>query len=448
MAHRPPKLALWRLKSATYLCWYGLASCFCCRFAASHVGEHHCFPGERRVHDSRAADRSPTTEQLGVDGLDPGSGNFQYYSPVFALEEVGGTMFAGGKFLEVTNGLESHSQPYLAAFDVDSGDWIPTFDPALTWSVFDLASDPANNRLFVGGEFPSVNGDTTASGFAAIDPATGALDPSFDVTVGAFGSNQPRVHALDIAGDWLYLGGYFNSVTGADGQIISVSRLARVSLSTGLVDASWKPWVSGGSVWEIAVDETNGRVLFGGTFSTVGVTTTEAFAMVEVADGSISSYDTGFGLYYYGQGSYSFASAIEVTPTRYLIGGQRHRLVVADTDMNVISVHVTNRYWADNNGRGGDIQAIEILGDLAFVACHCWGQINREEPDKTPTDEYTDVRSTFAVDLATGQLVDWFQPDFSGTAGPWALSVDQLGDPGQVRAGDAVKFSRRRLRIF
>ena len=361
----------------------------------------------------------------GVDGLDPGSGNFQYYSPVFALEEVGDTMITGGKFLEVTNGVETHAQPYLAAFDVETGDWVPTFTPDVTWSVFDLASDPARNRVFVGGEFPSVNGDSSASGFAALNPTTGALDPTFDVEVGTFGGSQPRVHALEVADDYLYIGGYFSWIRGADGQQVQVSRLARVSLATGIVDSNWTPPVSGGSVWEIVVDQVRGRVLLGGTFSTVNTTATAAFAMVETSDGSLSDYDTDFGLFYYGQGTYSFASAMAVTDDRLLIGGQRHRLVVTDLDLNVISVHVTNRYNAENAGRGGDIQAIEVSGDVAFVACHCWGQINRELPDKTPTDEFTDVRSVYAVDITTGELLDWFQPDFSGVSGPWALRVDR-----------------------
>ncbi len=380
----------------------------------------------------------------GVDGLDPGSGNFQYYSPVFALLEVGDSMVAGGKFLEVTNGAQSHAQPYLASFDVETGEWLPTFDPAVTWSVFDLAADPAANRLFVGGEFPSVNGDTSAAGFAAIDPVTGDLDASFNVGVATSDGSQPRVHALEASGGWLYLGGSFTSITGTDGVEVDVNRLARVSLATGVVDAAWSPRVTGGSVWEIAADEANGRILFGGTFTAVDAVATAAFAMVEISDGSVSAYDIGFGMYYYGQGSYSFASAIEVAGDRYLIGGQRHRLIVADSDLNVLSVHVTNRYNAANSGRGGDIQAIEVAGDIAFIACHCWGQINREEVDKTRTDEYTDVRSVYAVDLATGQLVPWFQPDFSGTAGPWALEVD--ADDCLWLGTDAVQSGQRAAR--
>ncbi len=374
--------------------------------------------------DERLIDPKPQNS-WGVDGLDPGSGNFQYYSPVFAFEEIGDTMVVGGKFLEVTNGVQSEDQPYLAAFDVATGDWIPAFDPEMTWSVFDLASDPSRNRVFVGGEFPSVNGDTTASGFATLNPQTGELDPNFDIEVGTFGGSQPRVHALEVSGDYLYIGGFFSWIRGTDGQQTQVSRLARVSLSSGLVDTDWTPPVSGGSVWELVVDEVRGRVLLGGTFLTVNTASTAAFAMVETSDGSLSDYDTGFGLYYYGQGNYSFASAMAVTDNRLLIGGQRHRLVVTDLDLNVISVHVTNRYNAANAGRGGDIQAIELAGEIAFVACHCWGQINRELADKTPTDEFTDVRSVYAVDIETGQLVDWFQPDFSGISGPWALDVDR-----------------------
>ncbi len=367
----------------------------------------------------------------GVDGLDPGSGNFQYFSPVFALEEIGDTMVVGGKFLEVTNGSESHSQPYLAAFDVDSGDWLPAFDPDVTWSVFDLDSDPARNRVFVGGEFPSVNGDTDAAGFAALDPATGELDPTFDVKVGTFGGEQPRVHSLDISGDWLYIGGFFSWIEGSDGERTTVSRLARVSLSTGIVDTSWTPPVSGGSIWALEVDEVQDRVLLGGPFRTVNTTSTAAFAMVEIATGELSDYDTGFGLTYFDQrgdaSNYDFASAIAVSDNRFIIGGQEHRTLVTDLDLNVLSVHRTNRFNAANSGRGGDTQAIEISGNIAFVACHCWGQINREELDLTATDEFTDVRSVYALNIDTGELIDWFQPDFSGTAGPWALNVDRDG---------------------
>ncbi len=363
--------------------------------------------------------------QWGVDGLDPGSGNFQYFSPVFALEEVGDLMITGGKFLTVTNGVQSVDQPYLAAFDVETGDYVSSFDPEVTWSVFDLASDPARNRVFVGGEFPSVNGDTNAAGFAALNPQTGELDPAFDVRVGTFGGVQPRVHALEVSDGYLYIGGFFSWIQGADGQQITASRLARVSLATGQIDTDWIPPVSGGSVWELVVDETRDRVLIGGTFTVVNNTSTAAFAMVEVDDGTLSDYDTGFGLYYFGQGNYSFASAMAVTDDRLLIGGQRHRLLVTDLDLNVLSVHVTNQYNAANNGRGGDIQAIEVSGNVAFIACHCWGQINRELPDKTRTIEYTDVRSTYAVNVDTGDLIEWFQPDFSGTSGPWALAVDR-----------------------
>ncbi len=382
--------------------------------------------------------------QWGVDGLDPGSGNFQYFSPVFALEEVGDLMITGGKFLTVTNGVQSVDQPYLAAFDVASGDWVSSFDPAVTWSVFDLASDPARNRVFVGGEFPSVNGDTAAAGFAALDPRTGELDPAFDVRVGTFGGAQPRVHALQVSDGYLYIGGFFSWIQGADGEQVTASRLARVSLATGEVDADWTPTVSGGSVWELVVDETRDRVLIGGTFTLVNNTSTAAFAMVEVDDGTLSDYDTGFGLYYFGQGTYSFASAMAVTDDRLLIGGQRHRLLVTDLDLNVLSVHVTNRYNAANAGRGGDIQAIEVSGDVAFIACHCWGQINRELTDKTPTSEFTDVRSTYAVDVNTGDLIEWFQPDFSGTSGPWALAVDR--DDCLWVGTDAVQAGQRAAR--
>ncbi len=266
---------------------------------------------------------------------------------------------------------------------------------------------------------------------------------------GRSGGAQPRVHALEVSGGYLYIAGFFNSITGSNGQQVAVNKVARVSLATGNVDASWAPNVADGTVWSLAVDSVGGRVLLGGTFTTVNGTATPLFAMVSSASGVLSSYDRNFGTYYFAEAGLSYVAAIRVAGDRILVGGQRHRVVLTDRDLRVLTVHITDRYQAANGGTGGDIQTIEVSGNVAFIGCHCWGQVNRELPDKTKTLEYTDVRSTFALDLTTGRLIDWFQPDFSGTAGTWAMEVDQAGclwvgtdatQAGQVPARGVVKL--------
>ncbi len=363
----------------------------------------------------------------GVAGLDPGSGNFQYYSPVFAFAEIGSTIYAGGKFTDVTNGATNVDLPYLAGFDVDSGSWVSGFAPDVDWSVFALERDAAGSRLFVGGEFPSVDGDAGHAGFAALDPATGRLDPSFGVRIARSGGSQPRVHALHREGNWLYLSGKFNRITGPDGITTWTNGVARVDQATGAVDRTWRPLVDGRAIWEVAPDPARDRVLLGGLFRQIDGVDTPAFAIVDDTTGAVADYDTGFGLEWFDRppNTYDFVLEIEVVGDRLVIGGQEHRVVITDADLGVLSVHQTNRYNAYGGGRGGDIQDIVVADGIAYVGCHCFGQINRETVNGVDTNEYHDVRAVFAIDVATGDLVDWFQPDLSGSSGGWALHVDQ-----------------------
>lgn len=356
----------------------------------------------------------------GVDGLDPGSGNFRYYSPVFALTQIDDTIYAGGKFLTVVGPGQSIDQPYLAAF-TEGGEWESSFRPDITWSVFDIESDAAGNRLFVGGEFPSAGGDSTFAGFAALNPSTGALDASFGVSVARSTGDQPRVHALHQEGRWLYLAGSFNRITDSTGVTRWTNNVARVDATTGVHDRTWRPRVSGGSVWEVAADPLRNRVIIGGLFRSVNGIQTPAFAMVDDTTGATEEYDYGFGLRYFDRpnNNYDFVTSVAVTPDRLVIGGQEHRTLITEPDLTVISSHITNNYSAYNGGKGGDTQALALSGDMVFVACHCWGRARNEA-----TGALYDVRSIYAIDLETGEFVTSFNPDFSGSSGPWALHID------------------------
>ncbi len=390
----------------------------------------------------------------GVTNVDRGSSSFHYYSLIFGLANIGDRVYAGGKFLEVTNGSSKASQPYMAAFDQESGDWIRSFRPDVDGPVYDLEADPERNRLFVGGEFPSANGDSKAAGLVALDATTGKTAADFGVTVGTWGGAQPRVHALDVADGYLYIAGYFWWIRGNDGKRVSVSRLARVDLATGNVDADWTPRVSGGSVWEVKADPAHDRVLLGGPFRVVNATSTAAFAIVNDTDGELADYDRGFGLEHFDRpgNNYDFAAAIAVADDRLVIGGQEHRTIITDSNLNFISAYETHGFGAANGQAGGDTQTIAINGDIAYVGCHCWGRIKSITESNAPVGEGTDVRSMFAVDLRTGELVNNYQPDFGGQSGPWASLVDDDGclwlgsdihQAGQRRAYGLIKTCPR-----
>src|SRR5947209_10863608 len=51
---------------------------------------------------------------------------------VYALAHLGGTVFAGGSFKKVTSATgQRRSALNLAAFDQQSGEWIPSFAPSV-----------------------------------------------------------------------------------------------------------------------------------------------------------------------------------------------------------------------------------------------------------------------------------------------------------------------------
>lgn len=377
------------------------------------------------------------TNRWGVGGLDRGSGNFRFYSPVIAMAQIGDTFYAGGKFTNANNGTNTVEQPYLAAFSASGDELRSAFRPGIDWSVFALETAADGSRLFVGGEFTGVAGAPDSAAFAALDPDTGALDTSFGVSVGR-AAQPPRVHALERNGRWLYIGGAFSRITGADGRSFAVSNVARVDAATGVVDGAWRPRVTSGSVWDLAIDPDRGRVLLGGRFLQVNGVDTRAFAIVDDGTGQIQAYDRSIGVTHFNHRNGNiFLSTVEVAGDRVILGGQDHRVMITTLDLSTIASYKTNRWEAVTIGKGGDTQALAVRDGVVYVACHCWGQARNET-----TGELYDVRSLYALDLATGAWVDGFAPDMSGQSGPWALHFD--GDGCLWVGSDATQVGQRR----
>lgn len=371
---------------------------------------------------AEAADLSDVpANSWGLDNIDPGSEFFQYYSHALAITQIGDRLYVGGKFQDVTNGWQTESQPFLAAFDVDTGDWIESFRPSIDWSVFALIPSPGGGRLFVGGEFSSAGQPGTAA-FVALDPITGQVDPTFDVQVTREWSDfEPRVHAMDIQGDWLYLGGTFSHVTGNDVRVQS-SRAARISLTTGEPDNDWKPGVAGGTIWEIEASQRGDRVYLGGTHLITGGEITKGFSVVDTTTGAlVPGIPLDYGITNHpqrgGVEGYVFVATIVEVGDRVFTGGQKHNLVFAEReDLTVLRTHQTNRWTAEFGG--GDFQAIAVAGDVLFASCHCWGLVS-----EIGSNEYRDARGVLAFDVRTGDHIEGYAPEMGGADGPWALHV-------------------------
>ena len=185
--------------------------------------------------------RIPVDQGWAVTGLDPGVAVPDLNVYVKSIAQIGSRIYMGGKFLQVEQGAtgQTFTQSYLAAFDVNTGEWIPTFAPVLNAPVWEVMASPDGTKLLVGGEFTSVNGVAGTGGLAALNPTTGAPVAASSWTANvARTSGVADVRAMAISGSWLYVAGNFTKITGGYGANasgpITVSRAARVRLSDGL----------------------------------------------------------------------------------------------------------------------------------------------------------------------------------------------------------------------
>jgi trimeric autotransporter adhesin len=387
--------------------------------------------------DTRWSDE-PRTD-WGVTGSAPVSDAFRFDSPVFAVERVRGRIFVAGRFTEVTNGDRRVPRAFIAAFDARSGRWISSWTPELDGAVFALAAAPDGSALFVGGEFARVNGERRPA-LVALDPRTGATVDRFATRIRpAETTIPPRVHALEVAGNRLYIGGRFGQVR-AKRTVAEASGAARVRWRTGRPDAAWAPSIEGGAVWAIGVAPKRDRIYLGGLFDEVDGRPRSAFAVVGDDARLDRSVPGRFGARFFGDpAGFDHVAAIEVTRSKVFVAGQNGRLVVARSrDLRVEHIHRTGRFGSDD-GRGGDFQTLSRQGRLIFAGCHCWGRLRSVHEGRRTI---ADVDSVLAFDARSGRHVRSYRPQLRGREGAWGVAAAADGClwiGGQIsRSGDTA----------
>jgi hypothetical protein len=156
---------------------------------------------------------------------------------VLAIAKLGDTMYMGGHFLSVTTpGSGKQDVQNLAAFDSITGQLIPTWTASVTNTnisaqakVEELALSADGEWLYIGGTFDTVNGQE-AKNLAAVDAATGAVvDPNFLPRV-----NQ-TVRTILVGAGRVYIGGQFKKVNGETRNHLAAF------LPDGTLDPDWAP---------------------------------------------------------------------------------------------------------------------------------------------------------------------------------------------------------------
>ena len=389
--------------------------------------------------DMTTVSELPESMGWGVEDKDPNA-EHNFPNIVWDFAQVGDRMFIAGSFLHVQDPATGvkYDQPYLAAFDVETGVWDPSFTPDINGPVFALEVTAAG-VLIAGGQFTEVNATPFTEGLVGLDPVTGAKASSFQASVERPWSTSPAiVRSLEVVGNDLYVGGNFSHVRGSGGdERHRVYRLTRVNATTGTPDPTWIPEVMGGGVWAFGIDVARNRIHAGGIKITgLGNTFSERLVTIDLTTGLLVP----------GQDPYEFnytASQrdiwdVEVANGKVWVSGEQHVMAILDGDTRVRTGYHSSGLkgpafpypgWFS----GGAFQLVEQVGDWVIAGCHCtyeW-RSNNGFTGNTWHDGVADVRRPIkiagAIDADTGVALDW-SPDLADSEeGAWSAHSDTNG---------------------
>ncbi|HEX8094458.1 fibrinogen-like YCDxxxxGGGW domain-containing protein [Jatrophihabitans sp.] len=379
---------------------------------------------------------SPNTP-WGVTGILGAKSELNMEVETFA--QIGNIMYVGGGFQYVQKGAtpaaaDKIAQPWLAGFDVNTGQWLSSFRPSVNAMVWDLQATP-DGKLVVGGEFTSVNGVVGMNGLAELDPVTGATVAGWSASVDyvTTDTSPAQVKAIDYQDGYLYIGGRFNRVTGGTPVKgpVTVGRAARLRVSDGQPDGAWKPNFDG-SIVELDASAQGDRVYFSGYFDNVNGVSSPKVGVVSTATGAPSV--TGLQPWQPSLGSigphgedWRYQQAIKEDGNGVWTGGSQHILSLYDRDTFARQIsHITKS--------GGDIQTIGIYNGVVYASCHCGnynysGTYDYGNPIPNASD-VNNIKYIGAWDEATGAYLPDFWPGALNTRsgiGGWELTPDSNG---------------------
>jgi PKD repeat protein len=187
---------------------------------------------------------------------------WQINGVIWSQVTVGNTVYATGSFTRArppgvaAGGVGEIVANNIFAFDIRTGNRVATFDHSLNAQGRAITATPDGSRIFVGGDFTTVDGAARGH-IAAFDTATGALVSNFTPNIGG------TVRALTANNTRVYAGGAFTVVSGQ-----SRLRLASFATSNGAIQP-WNPSADDNTVWAMVLSPDNSRVIAGGAFTTI-----------------------------------------------------------------------------------------------------------------------------------------------------------------------------------
>ena len=201
---------------------------------------------------------------------------------VFAHEQVGDRIFVGGDFQDVQRPDGTIiDQPYIFAYDINTGLLDESFRPVLNNSVHALELNPAEDALYVGGRF--WRWEQTAGAQAAFPERVAKLDVNGVIDPSFVGDASAIVRGLAVTSSKVYLAGDFTVVGGQPRLGFAAIDASSAAVDPGFVMDVGTSFNDGQLARQI-VATSDGTTVFGLHFSdTINGQTRPAVVKVEVS---------------------------------------------------------------------------------------------------------------------------------------------------------------------
>lgn len=197
---------------------------------------------------------------------------------------VGNVVYAAGKFTSArpagaAAGTNETARTNLLAYDITTGNLITSFAPSINAQVRQVEASPDGTRLYIVGDFTSVNGQTR-NRVAAFDLPSGTLS--------SFNPNSNGVTSgVAATNDTVYITGTFGRVSGND-------RSGAAAFTRAGAILPWAPVLEGRQGKVVLVSPDGTKVVLGGNFQTLNGSNNPGYglAMVKASDASLLPFAT------------------------------------------------------------------------------------------------------------------------------------------------------------
>jgi hypothetical protein len=356
---------------------------------------------------------------------------------VFATAENPNThmLWVGGDFTRARDGVSGSSRHYTNLLAIrTSAHSLNTSWPDHTFNgtIYALAVDLGRGTLFVGGNFTSIDGNSTgADHVAALDMKSGAVKRSFDVRA----NDSVRALAYDGSTNRLYIGGRFTAVQG-----VARTRLASVGPVLGTLARSFVPpkiqWkaTKASQIAEVRTLAVGVNTLYvGGRFDTVNGSTRNSIIRVGLSRGRL---DSGFSPHVWVRATDTYQEVYKIVyldPRQGYTGG----VVVAQAG------HYNRAYRFNIDGSqrwtvsaNGDYQAAAVRGGTVYLGGHFSCVAGAKGSCYTHATHYTRIHLA-AFNVTTGGIDHTFGPRLSPSKKPyyWGVWTLRVASGGTLWAG-------------